>query len=267
MKKLFKKYPAFSGALLCLVFVAMVAAIPTNIVRTFHLWVGSVTATPGNVTMGDGVAYIESDVEIDGTLYADGGISTSTGTISATEIADVTREIDIPLSGFMISPIGTGYYLLVGNDGASTPQTSPGITLVDAIPKLVWASGEQGASIMYSFIVPGTYTSSLSFRLAASTDTDTAATSWGFDWGLFVNNSATAFDAASYVQDFVACAEGSPSTKNAFFTLTADATAAADVAAGDIVTVVIFPYDVRVGPGAGGTTELISIQARYTATQ
>ena len=259
MKELFKKYPKISGALLVLIFVALVAAIPTNIVRTFHLWVGSVTATPGNVTMGDGVAYIESDLEVDGVLYADGGISTSTGAIGATEIADITRSIKFDLAGAAIDTAGT--VIAMGADGT----TAPGIGAADGVPAIIYAASTEMASVGWSFALPADYVSGLAFRMLISSSSDTSWASLGMCWGLFVNNNAAVFDAASFGQTIVWNTNVNISTSNSYWTFTADATAAADLAAGDTVTVWFGGGDYRTGDAK--TVEIKMVEGRYTATQ
>ena len=247
MKELFKKYPKISGALLVLVFVALVAAIPTNIVRTFHLWVGSVTATPGNVTMGDGVGYFESNVEIDGVLYADGGIVNGSA----------TRSVPLQLHAAVTDTAGT--IAPIGVDGT----TAPGIAAADSVPAIIWATSAEMASIGWSFQIPADYSTGLAFRLLVSSSSDTSYGSLGLNWGLYVNKPNAIFDAASFGQTIVLNVNPNISTSNAYWTFTANATALAGIAAGDTVTAWFGGGD---GRTTGATTEVKSVEARYTAT-
>ena len=211
----------------------------------------------------DGAVTITSTLGVTGLITAStGGITDVTGGVTAGEIADVTRTVTFPLTGAYVDGMGP-----ISGLTAVYP-TSPSITAVDSIPKINWASG--GVSpIAFSFVVPQDHTSSLAFRLLASSNTDTTPASWLIDWEVYVNHVDTAFDAAAFDQAAVTGSSSTPSTKNSEFIFTPDATAAADIASGDTVTVRFWPADTRLpgGPSPGGTTEVSSVQARYTAVQ
>uniref|UniRef100_A0A6H1ZKM1 Uncharacterized protein n=1 Tax=viral metagenome TaxID=1070528 RepID=A0A6H1ZKM1_9ZZZZ len=183
---------------------------------------------------------------------------TGTGDITATNIADVTRSIQLPLAAAIYDNAGS--WDVIGNDGT----TSPGIDYVDGIPAIIYATSAETASIAWTFIVPADYSSGLSFRMMVSSSSNTSYDSLGLDWVLFVNNFSTAFDAAAFAQTAVANTNAFPATSNVLLTFTADATAAADIAAGDVVTVGFFNND---GRTVGATTEIKAVEGRYTAIQ
>jgi len=188
---------------------------------------------------------------------------TGTGDITASNIADGTRGFDIHLGTLYISGKG-----LIGPDvdaGIASP-TSPGIGVLDAIPKVIWASGEL-TSASFTFTVPPDYSSGLSFRILANSSTASNYASWGLDWSMFINTFGEVFASTAYDHAATVATEGSPDVKNALFTLTPTTTGAAALAAGKVVTVNLWPYDVRQTGAGYGSTEIISIQARYVAPQ
>ena len=259
MKKIFKKHLFITGALVMLACVVMIAAIPNNIVQTFHLWVGSSTASVSSVTMGDGVGYFESNLEVDGIIYADGGITDTTGGVTATEIADITRTVQLDLNSAIIDTGGT--ITCMGSD----TSTAPGVGAADGVPAITYAASTEMASIGWSFTVPADYSSGLSFRMMVSSSSDTSYASLGINWGIYVNNPNAIFDAASYGQTIVMNTNPSLSTSNSVLTFTPNATAAADFAAGDVVTVYFGNGDSR--SSTAKTTEIKMVEARYTAVQ
>jgi hypothetical protein len=208
-------------------------------------------------TIDDNMKYTGT-VTHEGTVVLTDATITGTGKITATHIADPTRSIPFQLAAASFNNAGT--INVIGNDGT----TAPGIAAVDLVPAIVYASSAEVASIGWTFVVPPNYSSGLAFRMLISSSSDTASASIGFDWNLFVNNFSTAFDATAYEQTAVANTTDNPSTSNVLLTFTADATAAADIAAGDVVTVWFWNNDSRV---ATATTEVKAVEARYTATQ
>lgn len=181
-----------------------------------------------------------------------GNVSCGEGSIGATEIANITIGEDIPLAALFIN--GTGP---MGADGT----TAPGLATTDGIPKIVYASSGETTSIGYSFVLPPNYVSGLSFRMLVSSSAATPA-SMSIDWQVFVNKDDTAFDAAPFEQTAVSPTTDCSAT-NEYLAFTIDATAEAGLAAGDTVTVWFYNADLR----ASGTTEIGSLQKRYTATQ
>ena len=179
------------------------------------------------------------------------GIS-GTGVVSSTNIADITRSFEIPLAGMFINAAGP-----MGNDGT----TAPGMATTDGIPKVVYASSGETASIGYSFGVPTDYVGALAFRMLVSSSAATPA-SMSIDWEIWVNKNGVVFDAVPFSQTAVSPTIDNSAT-NEFLTFTADATALAGIAAGDTITVWFWNADTR----ASGTTEIGALQSRYTATQ
>lgn len=211
--------------------------------RFDQLWVGDTSDTPTN-TLSTNSTYIKGDLEVDGTIYADGGVS------------GATRSIPLDLSAAIIDTAGT--QTVMGNDGS----TAPGIAATDGIPAIVYASSAETASIGWTFELPADYSTSLSFRMMMSSDSATNYASLAWDWSVFVNHSDTAFDAAAYDQTRVTNSNGSIDVSNALQTFTVNATALADMSAGDMVSVFIWPIDVR----GNATTEVKNVAGRYTPT-
>lgn len=178
-----------------------------------------------------------------------------TGVISATNIADVTRSIHLDLLSAWLN--GTG---MLGNDGTTAPGVST--TGTDGIPAVVYASSAETASLGWSFAVPADYVGALAFRMLVSSSAATPA-SMSIDWEIWANRTEVVFDAAQFGQTAVSPTIDLTAT-NQVLTFTADATALAGIAAGDIVSVMFWNADTRV---AASTTEIKGIEARYTATQ
>lgn len=207
-------------------------------------------------TFNHGVNF-DGAVDFDSTVDFTGATITATGLITSTHIADITRSIPLQTVAAALNTAGT--ITAIGDDGT----TAPGIGAADGIPAIIYAASSEVASIGWTFQIPADFSSSLSFRMIVSTDTDTSYANWGFAWNLYVNNPSVAFDATPYSQSNVTNSVSTPSASNVLLTFTADATAAADIAAGDTVTVWFSPVDTR----ASGTIETKSLEARYTAVQ
>lgn len=248
-----KKYLIVS--LLVVVLVAFTIAATTwdqTFARFTNIWVGETNDTPGNTLVTNSV-YIKGDVEFDGTFYP------PTGGVSSTHIADITRSIPLQLVAAALDSAGT--VTVIGNDGT----TAPGIAAVDGIPALVYANSTEVASLGWTFTIPADFSSSLSFRMMVSSDSDASYSSLGISWAVFVNNPSVAFDATAYAQTAVLNTVATPSASNVVLTFTPSASVVADVAAGDVVTVWFGNGDGR--SGAAKTTEIKMAEARYTAVQ
>ena len=244
MFKRLRKEPIAALLVTLLLVVGILGATSWSTVwsRLDRLWVGDTDDT-ATQTLGDDDVYIKGNVEIDGTLYADGGIG------------NIVRTNDFNLVGALL--IGTG---VIGNDGTTAPGLSTSGT--DNIPAIVYQSVE-AESIGWSFVVPEDYSSGLSFRVWHSSS---AAVTDGHqtDWAIWVNKSATVFDAIGHPQTAVALGVLAANLKNVVNTYTPDATALADIAAGNLVTA----YFWNNSSGAStGTNEIKAVQWRYTATQ
>lgn len=185
---------------------------------------------------------VKKNVTVDGNLTVSGTTTVPTG----------SGSFEIPLPAFHIN--GTGP---MGADGS----TAPGIATTDNIPKIVYASSAETASIGYSFGLPSDYSSGLAFRMLLSSSAATPA-SMSIDWQLFVNRSGVAFDAVPYSQTAISPTLNLTAT-NENITFSADATALAGISAGDIITLWFWNADSR----AEGTTEIGNVQGRYTKTR
>ncbi len=217
--------------------------------RFDQLWVGDTDDTPGN-TLSTNSAYIKGDLELDGMLYADGGVSDTTGGVTATEIADVVRYVQLPLGSFVTE---TG--------GAYTPVTSstaPGMEVDDLIPNIVWADGETTPA-QISFMIPSDYSSGGAFYVLATESDSTTPNQ--IDFSIYNNKDATAADAAATNQTPVALA-GTTSTPD-LVTLT-PATDIASVVANEVITLDIWRDNTADGTG---DLEVKAVVFFYTATQ
>jgi len=253
-----KRFLIFAGLCLIPIAVLLIAAKPDGITHLTSLWIGDRTDTAG-VTPGDNDLFVSGTAEVDGIIYADGGISDVTGGVTSTEIADITRSIHIDLLSAWLE--GTG---MLGNDGITAPGVSTAAT--DGIPKVVYATSAETASVGWTIFIPADYSTGLAFRVMTSSSLGTTS-GFGLSWELWVNKNLTTFDAAAYAQTSVGSAQTTTAAldvSNEVLTLTADATALAGIAAGDAVTILIGNADTR---AAAGTTEICAIEARYTAVQ
>jgi len=151
------------------------------------------------------------------------------GLISATEIADVIREIYLPMAGWAVD----------GGDDIDE-NTAPDIGDDDNIPSITWDnSGETGA-IQATFRLPSTYVSGLTIYCLVSSDTDVGIAG-ALDWRIWVNNDGVAFDATAIEQSEVLMGSASnPDVSNEVLTLTLNATGETACIAGTWVTVDIF---------------------------
>lgn len=192
----------------------------------------------------DETATFNNNVTITGTL------TEATGGVTAGEIANVVREINLPLGAFVVE---TG--------GAYTPVTSstaPGMEIDDLIPNIVWADGET-TPVQISFPIPADYASGGAFYVLATESSSTTPNQ--IDFSVYNNADATAADAAATNQTPAALA-GTTSTPD-LVTLTV-ATDFASLAANQIVTLNIWRDNTADGTG---DLEVKSVWFYYTATQ
>lgn len=253
---MFQKNSLISVCIVAVVCLFLMAAKPDGITKFTSIWIGDSTQT-ADVTPGENDAYIYGTLEVDGAARFDGGTTLPAGDISSDDIADITRVITLSLCSAWLEGVGP-----IGIDGT----TAPGIntTALDGIYGIVYGSSAEVASLGWTFTIPPDYSTGLAFRTLVSTDTDTATASFSLDWELWRNRADTTFNASAYTQTAVGFSAGStPSASNEMLTLTADATALAAITAGDIVTVKLINADARVS----GTTEIKSLEARYTAVR
>jgi len=185
------------------------------------------------------------------------GVTVSgTGVITATNVADVSREDDIPLTSF--------HY----NDAtdASPAWIELPLSNIDSIPAFVWAS-PAATHIQTTFRVPSIYVSGMAFRALTSRSTTATASVQEVAWCLWVNTDGANFQTASIPQSTVAQSTANyGGASNEVITLTPNATAVSAIAAGTWVTLEIWRQHDGV-PRDNGNLELKGISKYYTATQ
>lgn len=209
----------------------------------------------GNWTFENDVE-VEDDVTIGGTLgvtgvfTATGGVTDTTGGVTAGEIADVTRSFTLQLGAGGVDG---------GNDvdDASTPDLST----CDGIPCLVWADSGETTAVGWTFRLPSDFVSSLVVYAFVSSN---AASGSGqlLDWCIWENIDGTTFDAACIPQAAVECTCATLSASNEVLTLTSDATAETAYTAGDWITLEFFNASTD-----DDDLELKGLEVTYTATQ
>jgi len=182
------------------------------------------------------------------------GTITASGLITATHIANVTREIYLPMAGWAID----------GGDDIDDGST-PDIGDDDNIPSITWDNSGEVVAIQATFRLPATYVSGLTIYALISSDTDASGdNSQGLDWRIWTNRTSTTFDAAAIAQTGAFNSTGIPlDASHEVLTLTLDATGEAAVAAGDFITVDLFNATVH----ASANTELKGTHGTFTATQ
>lgn len=179
-------------------------------------------------------------------IEANGGVTDTTGGVTAGEIADVTRYFNLPIGA------------MVTNGNTVSSSTAPGIETDDLVPALVWADGET-TSAQISFRVPSDYSSGGLFKVFATESDSTTPNQ--VDFSVYVNADGSAADAAATDQTPVAI-DGVTSTGTEI-TLT-PATDFASLAAGNWVTLNIWRDDTATGTG---DLEVKGVAFYYTATQ
>jgi len=177
------------------------------------------------------------------------GTITGTGVVSATNVADVVRYIQLPLGDFWVMDPGL---LLVA------AATAPGMEIDDLIPGLVWADAETTPA-QVTFRIPDDYASGGAFKVVATESGTSTANQ--VDFSVYINKSGVAADTAATDQTPVALA-GTSSTPSEV-TLT-PATDFASLTSGTWVTLNIWRDDTATGTN---DLEVKGLAFYYTATQ
>jgi hypothetical protein len=173
---------------------------------------------------------------------------TGTGIITATNIADVVRYIQLPLTAFVFE-----------NTGAPlSTSTTPGLEIDDNLPNVVWADGEQ-SKILVTFRVPNDYASGGAFKIIATESDSTTPNE--IDFLVYVNSNGTAADSSATNQTPVALS-GTTATPSEV-TLSPQ-TDFESLAAGSWVTLAVWRDDTATGTG---DLEVKGIAFYYTAVQ
>lgn len=201
-----------------------------------------------------GDIWLENNVEVDGTIDLDDATITATEKITSTHILNVTRTETLSLGSF-VGNNSAGVATRLGN------ATSPQMVIVDGIPALVWENEGAVSPAKYTFRVDDNYVSGLSFRILATTSTMTTAASYSIDWALWVNADGLLIDAARFEQTAVPFTTTTTTGTCEELTFTMNATAAAAISAGSIVTLDIFNASTDTG-----RLEVKNVQKKYTST-
>lgn len=194
----------------------------------------------------DNTATFNNAVTLAGTTTVSGSIADTTGGVTATEIADVVRYIQLPLMSY------------ITNGAAITASTAPGLEVDDLVPAIVWADGET-TPVQINFRVPSDYSSGGAFKVFATESDSTTPNQ--VDFSVYVNADGSAADAAATNQTPVAL-DGVTSTGTEI-TLTVSTDFSA-LAAGSWVTLNIWRDDTATGTG---DLEVKGTAFYYTATQ
>lgn len=176
-----------------------------------------------------------------------------TGSIGATENADVQRSFPLYLSAGMQDG---------GNDldDGSTPTLGE----VDNVPCLVWDDSTETTAAQWTFRLPPDFVASGACGLYALVSSDEAdGTNIALDYSWWVNNDDVGFDQTAIAQDVAACSSATLDASNEVIDLSANSTAIAAFTAGTWVTVDVF----NASSGAGDTTELKGLEFYYQSTQ
>jgi hypothetical protein len=230
--------------LLCLVLVAALsgnafAAKPGTITHLDSLWVGDRTDT-ADVTPGVDDMFISGTLEVDGAARFDGAVTLPTGDVSAGEIADTTRCVNLPLASFITNGVPV------------TNATAPGIEVDDLVPGIVWADGETTPADI-TFPIPDDYSSGGTFYgLFKESDSTTPNE---VDFSVYLNSDGTASDSAATDQTPVALAGTTSTPDEITMSVTTDFAA---LTSSDWITFGLWRDDV-----ADGTGDLEMIGAKF----
>lgn len=248
---MFQKNSLISVCIVAVVCLFLMAAKPDGITKFTSIWIGDSTQT-ADVTPGENDAYIYGTLEVDGAVRLDGGVTiTSTGEITATNIADVVRYYQLPLGSF-VSEINTT------TAADLTADTVPGWAIHNSYPSLDWADGEvTPASI--TFRIPSDYVSGGLFKVLATESA--ASTDNQIDFDVYINSDGVAYDSAATGQTPVVIAADTTTPDEVTLTVATDF---ASLAVGNWVTLRIWRDDT-----ADGTADMQvrGVAFYYTATQ
>lgn len=237
----------YGGAAMLLIML-LIAAKPSGITHLTSLWVGDATDT-ATVTPGVDDLFVSGTAEVDGIIYADGGVSDTTGGVTATEIANVVREIYLPMAGWAVD----------GGDDIDE-GTAPDIGDDDNIPSITWDNSGEVVPIQQTFRLPTTYVDGLTLYCLISSDTALGTTT-AMDWRIWVNGNTT-FDAAAIEQTTVTATSIVLDASHEVLTLTLDATGEAALSTGCWLTVDLFNATTH----ASANLELKGTHGTYNST-
>lgn len=152
--------------------------------------------------------------------------------------------------------ITEAYSIADGYGVVADGTTTPGLATNDGCPTLVWASTETftGYAVSWTFVIPRDFRDGTDLTVEASFSTASASSGATFEYGIYVNTDATAFDTAYTGVPLTALAS---STNTTFDVVSGDDTTN-DVDAGDRCTLLLYPIVITTG-----NVELRHIRVRY----
>ena len=233
---------------------------PHDMTHMTDLWIGDDTDT-ADVTPGDNDLFVSGTAEIDGATRIDGAVDINstldvsgsntfaTGSISATEIADITRSFSLPLGAAFVD--GTG---------PITATSTPNLTTLDNIAAILYDTSAETTGVSWTFRLPSDYSTDLGFYVLVSSD-DASGAGTKLDYQFFVNNDDTGFASAT-AQTEVECTSATLDASNEVLHLNPDATAEALFTSGAWITLEIFNASTN-----DDDLEIKGVEAYYTATQ
>lgn len=179
---------------------------------------------------------------------------TASAAIRGRNIEDLDREINLPLTSFVIT--GSSAYVPV------TSSTTPGLEYDNVLPDIVWADNETTAAVV-TFQVPTTYVSDLSFKLLCDQSSAASTTNY-VDFDIYINKDGTnTWDSAATNNTPVALDLTAGSSQ--YVDLTPTAAEISSLAAGDWVTLRLW-RDNTTGTGTADL-EVYGVSAIYKADQ
>jgi hypothetical protein len=204
--------------------------------RFDRLWIGDTSDTP-TATLGANSAYIKGDLEVDGSIYADGGVDS------------VTRTIYFDIGAAVVDS---------GND--VDDASAPNITTKDNVPAIVWDDSGETVGVQWSFPAPADYSTGMVFYAMVSSD-DASGAATALDWALIKNADDTGFGSVT-AQSTVTCTSATLDASNEILTLTPDAPGAALFVDGAAITIEVFNASTN-----DDDLELKALWGEYTATK
>ena len=198
----------------------------------------------------NGTEYFSVDVTGNAVVT---GLTTSTGAISSTEIADVTRSFPIQTGSAYVDDVTFG--------GPITGSTAPNLYLADGIPAIIWDASTEVTAVVFSFRLPSDYVSDLTvYAMVSSSDASGAGTIMG--WNVWLNKDDDTFETTGITQETVTCTSSFLSTSNEVLTLSPYSTTEALFTAGQWLTLKFYNASTD-----DYNLELKGLDVRYTATQ
>lgn len=249
MFKKIRNEPLAILAIVLMLGVAVIAAKPGGITGLTSLWVGDQTDTAA-FTPGVDDMWVVEDFGFGGTFYA------PAESVDATAIANVTRDIYLPMAGWVVESPS-----VIGDIDESS---SPELTIVDNVPAIVWGNSGEVSGILQTLRTPSDYVSGFIIYCLISSDTaNSTAASNAIDWEIWDNYDDAGFDLVAVPQDTVVATSSTLNASCEVLTLEPDETAEAMITAGHFYTIKLFNATTHVS----ANMELKGVHVVYTAKQ